>query len=71
MAYLNCPYCPSQAFPVDTELFMKIGMGLELYRCVSKHEFYVKSESEKQIESVGRDECLCQHDHGTKVLAPR
>jgi hypothetical protein len=50
MSYLSCPYCPSQAYPQETEPAIKLGMGLQLFRCISKHEFYVKEEREKQIE---------------------
>ena len=39
MAYLNCPFCPSQAFPTSVNL----GMGLVRLRCIAfKHESYVR-----------------------------
>jgi len=47
MAYLNCPFCPSQAFLVEDMWVLKTqstGMTLEKYRCASKHEFYVEKE---------------------------
>jgi len=46
MAYLNCPFCPSQAYPVKTETFPQIGWGMEKYQCISKHEFYVRFQRE-------------------------
>ena len=48
MAYLNCPFCPAQAFAVslrdhaiDNEdfLFME-------YHCISKHKFYIPAKEE-------------------------
>jgi hypothetical protein len=50
MAYLNCPYCPAQAFPDPrTEVILLMGFGLTKYRCISKHEFYVEEEREQEI----------------------
>jgi len=48
MAYLTCPFCPSQAFPVPTDKTLELGFGLEKFRCISKHEFYVEKEREKE-----------------------
>lgn len=44
MAYLNCPFCPSQAFPVPTEKILELENGLLKFGCNSKHEFYVYKE---------------------------
>ena len=48
MAYLNCPKCPAQAFLVKNadhlDLFINKDIGLEKYRCPSKHVFYVEAE---------------------------
>lgn len=42
MAYLNCPFCPSQAFPVVvSKEVLKIRPDLLQFRCSSKHTFYV------------------------------
>ena len=50
MSYLNCPFCPAQAFPVIPEKgTLQIRPDLVLYRCVSKHHFYVDKEREKEI----------------------
>jgi hypothetical protein len=49
MAYLNCPFCPSQAIPASVqEPILHIGMGLVRLRCIAfKHESYVKTEDLK------------------------
>jgi hypothetical protein len=44
MAYLNCPFCPAQAFPVPTHKDLELGMGLKQLRCISKHISYVELE---------------------------
>lgn len=51
MAYLNCPFCPSQAFLVRNAEHSD-RPPLEKYRCTSKHIFYVEPE-EKTDESNG------------------
>jgi hypothetical protein len=52
MAYYNCPYCPSQSFPVPADTFMELGNGLQMIRCISKHEAYVIKEKESVKEIV-------------------
>jgi hypothetical protein len=43
MAYLNCPFCPAQAFLVrDAEHSDR--PPLEKYRCIAKRVFYVEAE---------------------------
>ena len=49
MAYLNCPFCPAQGFPLvlegDLVVYNIIGYGpVVKYRCISNHEFYVNTE---------------------------
>lgn len=52
MAYLTCPFCPSQALPVPKEkLGYWVGGPKEFvpmvkFRCNSKHEFYVEEKKE-------------------------
>jgi transposase-like protein len=43
MAYLNCPFCPAQAFLVRNKEHTDVP-PLEKYRCPSKHVFYVEAE---------------------------
>jgi hypothetical protein len=43
MAYLNCPFCPAQAYPQST-LAARWDNGLVLFSCESQHEFYVERE---------------------------
>jgi len=51
MSYLTCPYCPSQAYPVNsvganlTTSHMQI--EVVMYRCTSRHTFFVEEEHEK------------------------
>ena len=47
MAYLNCPYCPAQGFPAPADdKVLELGFGLQKFRCISKHEFYVEKEDD-------------------------
>jgi hypothetical protein len=51
MSYLNCPFCPAQAFLVPANAVGK-AMRLETYQCSfgPKHQFYVREEErEKEI----------------------
>ncbi len=41
--YLNCPYCPAQAYPSITDrLFEKL--CVETYRCPAKHWFLIQKQ---------------------------
>lgn len=57
MAYLTCPFCPSQALPVPKEkLGYWVGGPKEFvpmvkFRCNSKHEFYVEEKKENGIHT--------------------
>lgn len=53
MAYLNCPFCPAQAYPTSTP-FARFGSGLILFSCKSQHEFYVERET-IDGRSIGKD----------------
>ena len=50
MAYLNCPFCPSQSVPLvldgdPVEYWVTGYGGVAKFRCNSgKHEFYVNTE---------------------------
>ena len=56
MAYLNCPFCPAQAYPAPrTETFILVGMGMQRWRCDSKHTFYVRVEDFDGINSTVTD----------------
>lgn len=48
--YLTCCFCPSQAFPVPTDVYLQLGQGLQKYQCAAKHIFYVEQEREQEIE---------------------
>jgi len=55
MAYLNCPYCPGQAFLMRDVEHSDIP-PLEKYRCVCKHVFYVEAEKkESMVEEIVRE----------------
>jgi hypothetical protein len=55
MAYLNCPFCPAQAFAsLRTPSKLPADCGVALYVCISGHKFYVDKEimdGERQINS--------------------
>jgi hypothetical protein len=52
MAYLNCPYCPSQAYLARDAEHSDMP-PLEKYRCGSgKHVFYVEPEKEEHADSI-------------------
>ncbi len=42
MAYLNCPFCPSQGVPTKVQDLQ--GYGLAQFQCFLKHTFFVRSE---------------------------
>jgi hypothetical protein len=48
MAYLNCPYCPSQSYPTGREHLwltgLKVAVPLIEYKCLSGHVHYVITE---------------------------
>ena len=46
MAYLNCPMCPAQAFPDGEPLRYTQYIVLQMFKCISKHTFYME---EKEI----------------------
>lgn len=59
MSYLTCPYCPSQAFPVDDNFHTWVGgykifQPTQKFRCASKHEFFIMTPLEEEIN--GRQE---------------
>jgi hypothetical protein len=49
MAYLNCPFCPSQARPKHPALIQTLpnvkGAPAVEFQCISKHKFFVTKES--------------------------
>ena len=49
MAYLNCPFCPAQAFPKHPALIQTLpnvkGAPAVEFQCISKHKFFVTKES--------------------------
>ena len=58
MAYLNCPFCPSQGVPVNTQ--DKPLEKLVKFRCIgSGHMFYVEQEVLDGEDSILR-RCLPQ-----------
>ena len=54
MAYLNCPYCPSQSFLVRNAEHSD-RPPLEKYRCPAQHVFYVEEEHNGDTEGKPSD----------------
>lgn len=52
MAYLNCPFCPAQSYPVRTEDFPQLGCHMDKFRCSSQHIFYTKMEEDDVSRTV-------------------
>lgn len=46
--YLNCPYCPAQAYPSMTVRIWK-DTTLVMYQCTCKHTFYTRPEESKNV----------------------
>jgi hypothetical protein len=55
MAYLNCPFCPAQSYPVRTEDFPQLGCHMDKFRCSSQHIFYTKMEEDDVPRTVTND----------------
>ena len=56
MAYLNCPYCPSQSYPTDRQLPLWVGgfkvlVPLIEYKCSSGHVHYVITEHKEVTDA--------------------
>ena len=41
-SYLNCPWCPAQAHVTRTDMFLVLGFGIQGYKCISGHKFFVE-----------------------------
>jgi len=54
MAYLNCPFCPAQAVPNGEPLRYTQYLVLQMFKCVSKHRFYVEKEEIADEDSLHR-----------------
>ena len=54
MAYLNCPYCPSQSYPTHRQHLwiggFKLPVPLVEYLCLSGHVHYVVTEHKQEAE---------------------
>lgn len=50
MTYLNCPFCPAQAYPQPTENMLKVGWGIQKFQCPARHVFFV--EEPKDVTTV-------------------
>jgi hypothetical protein len=57
MAYLNCPLCPSQAVPANTQdAVARFGFGLVKMRCIgSGHTFYIEEEELDERQTSKKD----------------